>query len=127
MKQYAIGLDFGTLSVRALLMDIKTGEEHAVSVFEYPHGVMETTLPSGEKLPNGFALQHPQDYMDGLISVIRGVMSQSQVKSEEVIGIGIDFTASTVFPVRADGTPLCMLEEFVHEPIAYVKLWKHHG
>ena len=127
MKQYAIGLDFGTLSVRALLMDIKTGEECAVSVFEYPHGVMEATLPSGEKLPNGFALQHPQDYMDGLISVIRGVMSQSQVKSEEVIGIGIDFTASTVFPVRADGTPLCMLEEFVNEPHAYVKLWKHHG
>lgn len=127
MKQYAIGLDFGTLSVRALLMDIKTGEEHAVSVFEYPHGVMETTLPSGEKLPNGFALQHPKDYMDGLISVIRGVMSQSQVKLEEVIGIGIDFTASTVFPVKADGTPLCMLAEFVHEPHAYVKLWKHHG
>lgn len=127
MKQYAIGLDFGTLSVRALLLDIKTGEECAVSVFEYPHGVMEATLPSGEKLPNGFALQHPQDYMDGLISVIRGVMSQSQTKPEEVIGIGIDFTASTVFPVRADGTPLCMLEEFVHEPHAYVKLWKHHG
>ena len=127
MKKYAIGLDFGTLSVRALLMDIKTGEECAVSVFEYPHGVMEATLPSGEKLPNGFALQHPQDYMDGLISVIRGVMSQSQAKPEEVIGIGIDFTASTVFPVRADGTPLCMLEEFVHEPHAYVKLWKHHG
>ena len=127
MKQYAIGLDFGTLSVRALLMDIKTGEECAVSVFEYPHGVMEATLPSGEKLPNGFALQHPQDYMDGLISVIRGVMSQSQVKPEKVIGIGIDFTASTVFPVNADGTPLCMLEEFAHEPHAYVKLWKHHG
>lgn len=127
MKQYAIGLDFGTLSVRALLMDIKTGEEHAVSVFEYPHGVMETTLPSGEKLPNGFALQHPQDYMDGLIAVIRGVMSQSQVKLEEVIGIGIDFTASTIFPVKADGIPLCMLEEFSHEPHAYVKLWKHHG
>lgn len=127
MKKYAIGLDFGTLSVRALLLDIKTGAEAAVSVFEYPHGVMEATLPSGEKLPNGFALQHPQNYIDGLISVIRGVMSQSQTKPEEVIGIGIDFTASTVFPVRADGKPLCMLEEFVHEPHAYVKLWKHHG
>ena len=127
MKQYTIGLDFGTLSVRALLMDIKTGEERAVSVFEYPHGVMETTLPSGEKLPNGFALQHPQDYMAGLVAAIRGVMSQSQVKPEEVIGIGIDFTASTVFPVKADGTPLCMLDEFSHEPHAYVKLWKHHG
>ena len=127
MNKYAIGLDFGTLSVRALLLDIKTGAEAAVSVFEYPHGVMETTLPSGEKLPNGFALQHPQDYMDGLVAVIRGVMEQSQIEPKEVIGIGIDFTASTVFPVKADGTPLCMLEEYAHEPHAYVKLWKHHG
>ena len=87
MKKYAIGLDFGTLSVRALLLDIATGAEVAVSVFEYPHGVMETTLPSGEKLPNGFSLQHPRDYMDGLVSVIKDVMLQSQVKPEEVIGI----------------------------------------
>ena len=127
MKKYAIGLDFGTLSVRALLLDIATGAEVAVSVFEYPHGVMETTLPSGEKLPNGFSLQHPRDYMDGLVSVIKDVMLQSQVKPEEVIGIGIDFTASTVFPVKIDGTPLCMLKEFAHEPHAYAKLWKHHG
>ena len=127
MEKYAIGLDFGTLSVRALLMNIATGEEVAVSVYEYPHGVMETELPTGEKLPGGFALQHPQDYMDGLVSVVADIMSQSKVQPEQVIAIGLDFTSSTVLPVKADGTPLCVLDEFAHEPHAYVKLWKHHG
>lgn len=127
MEKYAIGLDFGTLSVRALLMNIETGEEVAVSVYEYPHGVMETVLPTGEKLPVGFALQHPQDYVDGLVAVVTDIMKQSEVKPQEVVGIGIDFTSSTVLPVKADGTPLCMIEKFAHEPHAYVKLWKHHG
>lgn len=127
MEKYAIGLDFGTLSVRALLINIATGEEVAVSVYEYPHGVMETELPTGEKLPGGFALQHPQDYMDGLVSVVADIMSQSKVQPEQVIAIGLDFTSSTVLPVKADGTPLCVLDEFAHEPHAYVKLWKHHG
>jgi len=127
LKQYAIGLDFGTLSVRALLMDIETGDEIAVSVFEYPHGVMETTLPSGKRIPDGFALQHPQDYIDGLIFVVRNVLESSMINPANIVGIGIDFTASTVFPVKADGTPLCMLEAFINEPHAYVKLWKHHG
>jgi len=127
MAKYAIGLDYGTLSVRALLVNIENGEEIAVSVYEYPHGVMEETLPTGEKLSAGFALQHPQDYMAGLETVILDVMKKSGIKPEEVIGVGIDFTASTVFPVKADGTPLCMLEKFKREPHAYVKLWKHHG
>lgn len=127
MNKYSIGLDFGTLSVRALLVNIETGEEVAVSVYEYPCGVMEEELSTGEKLPTGFALQHPQDYMDGLVAVITDVMKQSKVAPENVIGIGIDFTASTVFPVKADGTPLCMTKEFAREPRAYVKLWKHHG
>jgi len=127
MAKYAIGLDYGTLSVRALLIDIETGREAGVSVFNYPHGVMEKELPTGELLPNGFALQHPQDYIDGLIYVITNVMKQSKVKKEDVVGIGIDFTASTVLPVKKDGTPLCMTKEFEREPHAYVKLWKHHG
>lgn len=127
MAKYSIGLDFGTLSVRALLVDIESGEEVGVSVFEYPHGVMETKLLTGVKLPMNFALQHPQDYVDGLIYTITDVMKKSNIKPEEVIGIGIDFTSSTILPVKADGTPLCMCEEFQNEPHAYVKLWKHHG
>lgn len=127
MAKYAIGLDYGTLSVRALLVNIETGEEVGVSVFAYPHGVMETKLPTGEKLPVGWALQHPKDYLDGLIHTVTDVMKNSNVCSEEVIGIGVDFTASTIFPTRADGYPLCFLEEFAREPHAYSKLWKHHG
>ena len=88
---------------------------------------METELPTGEKLPVGWALQHPKDYLDGLIFTVTEVMKQSKVLPKEVIGIGVDFTASTIFPVRADGYPLCFMKEFEREPHAYSKLWKHHG
>lgn len=127
MAKYAIGLDYGTLSVRALMVDIHTGEEVATSVFEYPHGVMETRIPNGKQLPSGWALQDPQDYMDGLVETVRAVMSQSKAYPEEIVGIGVDFTSSTVMPVAADKMPLCLTPEFKDEPHAYVKLWKHHG
>lgn len=127
MGKYTIGLDCGTLSARALLLDIETGEEVVSCVYEYPHGVMETALPSGKKLPTGWALQDPHDYLEGLEKIVHGVMSQSGCRPEEVVGIGLDFTSSTVIPVKADQTPLCFLPEFQDEPHAYVKLWKHHG
>ena len=127
MSKYAIGLDYGTLSVRALMINIQNGEEIAVSVYEYPNGVMEESLLTGESLPVGFALHHPQDYLDGLTFVIRGVMEQSGVCPEDVVGIGIDCTAATVLPTTKDGIPLCMLDAFKTEPHAYIKLWKHHG
>lgn len=127
MKKYAIGLDYGTLSVRAILVDIETGETKGQSVYEYPHGVMETQIPTGKTLDNGWALQHPEDYLNGLFFVIRDIMAHKTVFAEQVIGIGIDFTSSTVLPVYADKMPLCCTDEFVNEPNAYVKLWKHHG
>ena len=127
MSKYAIGVDYGTLSVRALMVDIHTGEEVATSVYEYPHGVMEEHIPTGKKLAPGWALQDPQDYLEGLILTIRNVMAQQKALPEEVIGIGVDFTSSTVISCKADKTPLCHLPEFKDEPHAYVKLWKHHG
>ncbi len=127
MAKYAIGLDFGTLSVRALLVNIENGDEIAQSVYEYPHAVMETHIPTGETLPPNWALQDPQDYLNGLLITVRSVMSQSKVLPEEVIGIGVDFTSATILPVTKDKMPLCQTEEFAHEPHAYVKLWKHHG
>mgnify|MGYP002514277329 CR=1 FL=1 len=78
MTKYAIGLDFGTLSVRAILVDIQTGEEKATSVYEYPHSVMETNLPTGEKLPINWALQHPQDYLD----VLEDIRSTGKLEQE---------------------------------------------
>lgn len=127
MAKYAIGLDYGTLSVRALLLNLETGEECAVSVFDYPHGVMDSQLPTGEKLPRGWALQDPDDYLEGLIFTVREVMKHSGINPAEVVGVGVDFTSSTVLPTDAAGMPLCRDSRFAREPHAYVKLWKHHG
>ena len=127
MKKYLIGIDFGTLSARALLMDAQSGEELATSEFSYPHGVMDKCLPSGHPLPPKYALQHPQDYLDALKSTVSGVLHQSGVSPKDVVALGIDFTTCTVVPMAEDGTPLCMLDGLEDEPHAYVKLWKHHG
>lgn len=127
MAKYAIGIDYGTLSGRALLVDVATGEELATSVFEYPHAVMDTRLPCGVKLGMDWALQHPQDYVDVLSHTVPEVVKQAGVDAADVIGIGVDFTACTVLPVLSDSTPLCFLPEYEREPHAYVKLWKHHA
>ena len=124
---YTIGLDFGTLSGRAVLVDTRDGGEIAEAVFEYPHAVMDECLPSGKRLPPDWALQHPQDYIDVFANTIPVVLRDSGVNPADVKGIGIDFTASSPMPTKADGTPLCFLEEFQDEPHAYIKLWKHHA
>ncbi|MCL2538947.1 MAG: ribulokinase [Oscillospiraceae bacterium] len=127
MAKYTIGVDFGTLSGRALLIDCATGKEMAESVFEYPHGVMDRALPDGTRLGVDWALQHPGDYIDTLCHTVREVIEISGVAAADIIGIATDFTACTLIPVKEDGTPLCMLEAYKSEPHAYVKLWKHHA
>ena len=127
MKKYSIGVDFGSLSARAVLVDLTTGEEMAASVFEYPHAIMSESLPSGKKLEMDSALQHPQDYLDAFSNTVPKVLKQANVSKDDVVGVGIDFTACTVLPVLEDGTPVCFLEEYKDEPHAYVKLWKHHA
>lgn len=127
MAKYAIGIDYGTLSARAMLVSVEDGRELASAVYEYPHAVMDRSLPSGKLLGPDWALQHPQDYLDALNSTVPAVLRDSRVSPEEVVGIGTDFTACTVMPVLDDGTPLCFLERFSDNPNAYVKLWKHHA
>lgn len=127
LYRYSIGVDFGTLSGRAVLVNVTTGEEVDSSVFQYPHQVMDGRLPSGKKLSHDWALQHPRDYLDVLANTIPDVLKKTNVSPDDVIGIGIDFTASTVMPVKEDGTPLCFLDEYENRPHAYVKLWKHHA
>lgn len=127
MSKYTIGIDYGTLSGRAVLVDVATGEELATAVLDYPHGVMETALPDGTPLPPRWALQHPQDYLDVLDTVVPQVLASSGVLPADVIGIGVDFTACTTLPTYANGTPLCFEEAWAHRPHAWVKLWKHHG
>ncbi|MEG2687148.1 MAG: ribulokinase, partial [Christensenellaceae bacterium] len=125
--KYSIGIDYGTLSGRALLVDVATGEEIATSVLDYSHAVMDEKLPSGKKLRADFALQHPQDYIDVIAYTIPKVIKESGISAQDIIGVGVDFTACTVLPVKADGTPMCFLEAYQDEPHAYVKLWKHHA
>lgn len=127
MGKYAIGVDFGTLSGRALLVDLESGAEAASAAYDYPHGVMDEALPGGARLGRAWALQDPQDYLDVLAHTIPAVLREAGVAREEVVGVGTDFTACTMLPVKADGTPLCFLPEYKNRPHAYVKLWKHHA
>ena len=127
MHKYSIGVDFGTLSGRAVIVDTTTGDEVAVSVHEYKHGVMDEKLPDGTPLGVDWALQHPQDYLDVFRTTIPAVMRMASVRPEQIAGVGIDFTACTMLPVTADGTPLCFLDEYKGRPNAWIKLWKHHA
>ncbi|MGI5884307.1 MAG: ribulokinase [Candidatus Spyradocola sp.] len=127
MEKYTIGVDYGTLSGRAVLVNARTGQELADAVYEYPHAVLDEQLPCGVKLGTDWALQHPQDYLDVLAHTIPEVLKKSGVSADDVIGIGTDFTACTILPTKRDGTPLCFLPEYEREPHAYVKLWKHHA
>ncbi len=127
MAKYTIGVDYGTLSGRALLVNINTGEELSSAVFDYPHAVMDECLPCGKKLGVDWALQHPQDYLDVLYNTIPAIMKESKIDPDDVVGIGVDFTACTVLPAKKDGTPLCFTDKYKDEPHAYIKLWKHHA
>ena len=127
MKKYSVGIDFGTLSARAVLLDLDNGSEVAERTFKYPHGVIESGFFDGIGLEKTTALQHPKDYLDALTYTVKGVLEDSGAAPESVVGVGIDFTASTVLPVTEDGTPLCFLPKYKNEPHAYVKLWKHHS
>ena len=127
MRKFSVGVDFGTLSGRAVLVDVSNGEEVAVAVHEYTHGVMDEKLPDGTPLRVDWALQHPQDYLDVFHITIPQVMKLASVSPEQIVGVGIDFTACTMLPVEADGTPLCFLDKYKNRPNAWVKLWKHHS
>ena len=127
MSRYSMGIDFGTLSGRAVIVNIDTGEEMAASVREYAHGVMADKFVNGKGLPTDFALQHPKDYLETLYFVIRDCLAKSCIDAADIVGVGVDFTACTILPVTREGTPLCFLEEYRENPHAYVKLWKHHA
>jgi L-ribulokinase len=127
-KKYAIGVDYGTQSGRALLVDVASGKEIASAVKVYPHGVMDKYLPDGKtKLEQDWALEHPQDYLDVLQETIPAVLKEAKVSADDVIGVGIDFTACTMLPTDNTGKPLCFYKGLSSNPHSYVKLWKHHA
>src|SRR5579859_2264591 len=125
---YTIGIDYGTESGRALLVDTRDGREVATAVHSYANGVIDEHLPGSNKpLPPDWALQDPNDYIEVLKHAVPSVLKQSGVKPEEVAGIAIDFTACTMLPVKRDGTPLSFLPKWRDNPHAWIKLWKHHA
>jgi L-ribulokinase len=124
-----IGIDFGTLSGRAVVVRVSDGAELGSAVHEYPHAVMDERLTAGDgrALPPDWALQAPGDYVEVLQHAIPAALRDAGVDPDQVIGLGTDFTACTMVPTLADGTPLSDLERFRNRPHAYVKLWKHHA
>jgi len=124
MHKCVIGIDFGTLSARALLVNVSDGAVLAQSVFPYPHGVMEDALPGGAPLKASWALHHPRDYLDALAYTVPDLLQKSGVDPSRVIGIGTDATGSTVMPVDRAGNPLCLDPAFEDRPHAWARIWK---
>ncbi|MFO0913988.1 MAG: ribulokinase [Pirellulales bacterium] len=126
LPRLALGLDFGTESVRALLVDF-SGRQQAAMVARYRHGQLTQTLPTGERLPAEFALQHPSDWLQAAGQAVRRALKHANARPDEVVSIGVDFTSCTMLPARADGSPLCLVDGFQRNMWAWPKLWKHHG
>ena len=126
--KYVIGVDYGTLSGRALIVRVSDGAEMGSAVFEYPNAVMDRVLnATGAPLGPDWALQDPNDYVEVLKHAVPEALKSSGINPADVVGIATDFTACTMIPVLEDGTPLCQLDEYRGNPHAYVKLWKHHA
>jgi L-ribulokinase len=126
--RYVVGFDYGTESVRALVVDVSSGRIVAQKSVNYPHGVIDDTLPTtGKSLPADYALQHPQDWLTAVASACKRAMRAAKIDPRSVVGIGIDFTSCTMLPCLRDGTPLCLVHGFDDRPLAWPKLWKHHG
>ena len=129
--RYVIGVDFGTLSGRAVVVRVSDGAELGSAVHDFPHAVMDRELGvgpgAGAPLPPDWALQVPGDYVDVLTHAVPAAVRAAGIAADRVIGIATDFTACTVLPTTAEGTPLSELPDFAGRPHAYVKLWKHHA
>lgn len=125
-KTYTIGVDFGALSAQAVLVDVSNGNLISSFEYQYPHGLISEKLPNSEiLLPPGWALHHPQDYLNALVRAIPKLLREGDIQADQVIGVGIDFKGSTLIPTTADGTPLAMIEAYKDEPHAWPKTWKH--
>jgi L-ribulokinase len=131
-QQYVVGVDYGTLSGRAVVVRVADGAELGSAVHEYAHAVVDDRLPedvagTDRRLPPEWALQVPEDYREVLRRAVPEAVEAAGIDPADVIGIATDFTACTILPTLADGTPLCEVPELADRPHAYVKLWKHHA
>ncbi|MET4061836.1 L-ribulokinase [Arthrobacter sp. UYP6] len=127
-EHYVIGVDYGTLSGRAVVVRVSDGTELGSAVHEYPHAVLTEKLPGSDTLlPPDWALQVPRDYVEVLQKAVPAAILDAGVDAGTVIGLATDFTACTMVPVTQDGTPLNELPEFSQRPHSFVKLWRHHA
>lgn len=128
-EKYLVGVDFGTLSGRAIVVRASDGKQVGTAITKYRHAVMDETLDAGDgqKLPPEFALQNPADYDEVLSDAIPRAIKDAGINPVDIAGIGIDATSATVFVTDAAGHHLTERPEFKNNPHAYVKLWKHHG
>ncbi|WP_411375257.1 ribulokinase [Arthrobacter sp. MPF02] len=128
-----IGVDYGTLSGRAVVVRVRDGKELGSGIYDYPHAVVTDALPedvAGDgavRLPGEWALQVPNDYRDVLRHAVPAAVAEAGINPAAVVGIATDFTACTMVPAKADGTPLNEVPGFENRPHAYVKLWRHHA
>ncbi len=125
--KYTIGLDYGTKSGRAVIVEVPSGKQISAAVKEYAHGVIDDELEKGLKLPANWALQNPEDYLDVLRTIVPQVIKDASVEAKDIIGIAIDFTSCTMLPIDNQGNPLCFQQKYRNRPHAYAKLWKHHA
>ena len=122
---YVIGLDFGSLACRGILADMADGRIVAEAESAYAHGILTEQLPDGTPLGANWCLQHPADYLAAMDVILPALCRESGIPAEEILGIGVDFTASTVIPLDEKFVPMCVSEPT--RPHAWPKLWKHHA
>jgi L-ribulokinase len=125
--KYTIGLDYGTNSVRALIVNVANGAEVAAAVWVYRHGTQGVVLARDPNL----ARQHPSDYLEGAEATIKQALATAKksvkgFRPAQVIGIGVDTTGSTPLPVDKEGRPLVFQKKFTNNPAALAWLWKDH-
>jgi len=128
MKKYTIGLDYGTNSVRCVIVDTADGNELSTAIYEYETGEAGIILDPAD---HNLARQNPADYLKGVAVVTKAAIAKAKkadktFDAKKIIGVGIDTTGSTPMPVDKDGTPLGMLREFKGNPNACAWLWKDH-
>ena len=122
--KYTIGIDYGTRSCRAIVMEVATGR--ALGVDECGYAVYDETLPTGEKLPDRAALADPAEYMEALAKVVRGAVKNAGIDENDVVGIAIDATSMSLVSCDENGVPLCLYEKWKREPLAYIRMWKSY-
>lgn len=128
MGKYVVGVDFGTQSGRAVVISVDEGKQLSEAVSFYRDEVIDEFLPGTDiKLSSDWALQNPDDYIEVLFTAVPEAIKKSGVNKDDIIGIGIDFTACTMMPVSKDGKVLCQIKQFKNNPHAWTKLWKHHA